>query len=124
MAFSVIPVLPRSVAVPFHSIPFHSSDPGMTSPSFITSHFVFLLDTCLLPDSRPHPPIPLRFSRPVIPYRIVRKFSTFGCVKAVLAGDPLPAENRDYKLSWLKADQEATKSEYAFKLGLNYYNNT
>eukprot|EP00752_Nemacystus_decipiens_P009946 g8869.t1 len=44
-------------------------------------------------------------------------------VKAVLAGDPLPAENRDYKLSWLKADQEATKSEYAFKLGLNYYNN-
>ncbi|CAM9916528.1 unnamed protein product [Ectocarpus sp. 12 AP-2014] len=44
-------------------------------------------------------------------------------VKAVIAGDPLPAENRDYKLSWLKADQEATKSEYAFKLGLNYYNN-
>ncbi|CAM9340892.1 unnamed protein product [Ectocarpus sp. 4 AP-2014] len=44
-------------------------------------------------------------------------------VKAVMAGDPLPAENRDYKLSWLKADQEATKSEYAFKLGLNYYNN-
>lgn len=40
-----------------------------------------------------------------------------------MAGDPLPAENRDYKLSWLKADQEATKSEYAFKLGLNYYNN-
>ncbi|CAN0121087.1 unnamed protein product [Ectocarpus sp. 6 AP-2014] len=44
-------------------------------------------------------------------------------IKAVIAGDPLPAENRDYKLSWLKADQEATKSEYAFKLGLNYYNN-
>eukprot|EP00904_Undaria_pinnatifida_P002745 jgi/Undpi1/12471/HiC_scaffold_5.g02142.m1 len=44
-------------------------------------------------------------------------------VKAVIAGKPLPAENRDFKLSWLKADQEATKSEYAFKLGLNYYNN-
>lgn len=44
-------------------------------------------------------------------------------VQAVLAGQPLPAENRDYKLSWLKADQEALKSEYAFKLGLNYYNN-
>ncbi|CAM9516057.1 unnamed protein product [Ascophyllum nodosum] len=26
-------------------------------------------------------------------------------------------------LSWLKADQEASKSQYAFKLGLNYYNN-
>ncbi|CAN0151887.1 unnamed protein product [Scytosiphon promiscuus] len=44
-------------------------------------------------------------------------------VKAVLAGEPLPPENRDYKLSWLKAEQEAIKSEYAFKLGLNYYNN-
>ncbi|CAN0017628.1 unnamed protein product, partial [Scytosiphon promiscuus] len=44
-------------------------------------------------------------------------------VKAVLAGEPLPPENRDYKLSWLKAEQEAVKSEYAFKLGLNYYNN-
>jgi len=41
----------------------------------------------------------------------------------VIAGEPLPPENRDYKLSWLKADQEAVKSEYAFKLGLNYYNN-
>lgn len=43
--------------------------------------------------------------------------------QAALAEQPLPAETRDYKLAWLKADQEASKSEYAFKLGLNYYNN-
>lgn len=49
------------------------------------------------------------------------RFSTM--LQALLAGEPLPPENRDYKLSWLKAEQEAVKSEYAFKLGLNYYNN-
>ncbi|CAM9145126.1 unnamed protein product [Discosporangium mesarthrocarpum] len=45
-------------------------------------------------------------------------------IKAVLAGEPVPPENRDFKLSWVKANTEAQKSEYAFKLGLNYYNNT
>ena len=42
-------------------------------------------------------------------------------LKAALAGEPLPPPNRAYVDAWEAAKREATKSEYAFKPGLNYY---
>ena len=42
-------------------------------------------------------------------------------LKAVLEGQPLPPPNRAYFQCWEDAKREATKSEYAFKPGLNYY---
>jgi glutathione peroxidase len=44
-------------------------------------------------------------------------------IAAAVRGQPLPPPNRAYTVAWLKAKAEAEKSEYAFKLGLNYYNN-
>jgi len=42
-------------------------------------------------------------------------------LKAALEGRPLPPPNRAYVQAWEDAKREATKSEYAFKPGLNYY---
>ena len=42
-------------------------------------------------------------------------------VRAVLEGKPLPAVTLPYLQAWEDAKREATKSEYAFKPGLNYY---
>ncbi|CAM9317434.1 unnamed protein product, partial [Phaeothamnion confervicola] len=45
-------------------------------------------------------------------------------VQAVLEGKGLPPETREYTAAWYRANAEAERSEYAFKLGLNYYNNS
>jgi len=42
-------------------------------------------------------------------------------VRAVLAGQPLPPPTLAFLQAWETAKREATKSEYAFKPGLNYY---
>ena len=42
-------------------------------------------------------------------------------VRAVLEGKPLPAVTLPFLQAWEDAKREATKSEYAFKPGLNYY---
>ena len=42
-------------------------------------------------------------------------------VRAVLAGQPLPPPTLAFLQAWEDAKREATKSEYAFKPGLNYY---
>jgi len=42
-------------------------------------------------------------------------------LKAALDGRPLPPPSRAYIQAWEDAKREATKSEYAFKPGLNYY---
>ena len=42
-------------------------------------------------------------------------------VRAVLAGEPLPPPPPSLTQAWEDAKREATKSEYAFKPGLNYY---
>ncbi|KAG5185326.1 thioredoxin-like protein [Tribonema minus] len=44
-------------------------------------------------------------------------------IAAAVRGAPLPPPGRPYATSWVKAQAEAERSEYAFKLGLNYYNN-
>jgi len=42
-------------------------------------------------------------------------------VEAVLSGKPLPPPTLAFLQAWEDAKREATKSEYAFKPGLNYY---
>jgi hypothetical protein len=42
-------------------------------------------------------------------------------VQAVLEGKPLPPPTLAFLQAWEDAKREATKSEYAFKPGLNYY---
>ena len=42
-------------------------------------------------------------------------------VRAVLAGKPLPQPTLAFLQAWEDAKREATKSEHAFKPGLNYY---
>jgi hypothetical protein len=42
-------------------------------------------------------------------------------VRAALAGEPLPPPSLAFLQAWEDAKREATKSEYAFKPGLNYY---
>jgi len=45
-------------------------------------------------------------------------------IKALLAGQPLPEETKEFKISWIQAKREALQSQYAFKKGLNYYDNS
>merc|ERR1712194_246879 len=42
-------------------------------------------------------------------------------VRAIIAGKPLPPPTLAFLQAWEDAKREATKSEYAFKPGLNYY---
>jgi len=42
-------------------------------------------------------------------------------VRAIIAGNPLPPPTLAFLQAWEDAKREATKSEYAFKPGLNYY---
>jgi len=44
-------------------------------------------------------------------------------IEALLADKPLPAETKEYQNSWVLAKREAVQSQYAFKKGLNYYDN-
>lgn len=56
--------------------------------------------------------------------RYPRKYSPFDIepdIKALLAGKPLPPPTPMFIKAWRDAFQEAERSEYAFKKGLNYY---
>lgn len=44
-------------------------------------------------------------------------------LKPLLAGEPLPEESPAFKKAWVEAKREAATSQYAFKKGLNYYDN-